>query len=85
MGLSATVPIVTDDSLAEGLLEGYSEAGNLIVAMRYMPVFQRLVGDAGMEQYVAQWHVSTSGARRIAAIGAWNSMEDPEHPTMGNA
>lgn len=83
MNLSTTATIVPDPSLADGLLNGHNADGALIVSMQYMPVFKRLIGEPIDERSVTSWHVSPQGARRIVAIGAWNSMAF--HPTAGNA
>lgn len=77
--------IISDASLENGRLDGYSASGALIVSLKYMPVFERLYGDEKDEREVAQWHASPDSVRRIAAIAAWNSCLFPQHPTAGNA
>jgi hypothetical protein len=76
--------IVTDADLPEGMMHGFDCQGHLIVALRYMPHYERLIGDADAEKSVTSWHISASGARRIASIAAWNSYGD-DHPTAGSA
>lgn len=86
--LSTTVTpstsIITDVDIADGILHGFDVEGQLIVSMRYMPRYERLMGTEGDEKLVTTWHVSPDGARRIASIAAWRSMA-PEYPTAGSA
>lgn len=77
--------VVTDPELPDGRLDGYGASGALIVSLKYIPNFERLVGTADDEREVATWHVSPGGVRRIAAVAAWNSQMYPRHPTAGNA
>lgn len=80
-----TAEIIPDDTIADGELRGFSADGRLIISMQYMPVFRRLSGDENDPRSVTAWRVSHAGARRIAAISAWNAMRGPMHPTAGNA
>lgn len=79
----ATSSIFTDTTLADGIINGYNERGVLIVSLRYMPTVERILGRLHDEADVKSWHVSPEGARRIAAIYAWNST--PGRPTAGCA
>lgn len=84
--MSASTPcIVIDHELPDGMMNGMGADGELIVSMRYMPKFERLVGTQDDESEVHTWRVSADSARRIAAISAWNSYEAPDHPTAGSA
>lgn len=85
MTLCTSSPIVADPTLPDGRLDGFSATGALLVSLQYMPVFKRLVGTEDDQRDVASWHVSPGGARRIAAISAWNTIACPRHPTHGNA
>lgn len=76
--------IIADKNLADGILNGFDANGFLIVSMRYMPVFERIIGDEKDEKSVKEWRVSPGGARRVAAISAWQSTS-PIYPTVGNA
>lgn len=75
--------IISDTTLEDGILNGFNADGVLVVSLKYMPVFQRLLGAEKDEKSVKVWHVSPGGARRVAAISAWNTM--PGNPTSGSA
>lgn len=85
MTMDINAPIVSDPSLADGQLDGYSASGALICSLKYIPVFERLYGTEDDEREVASWHVSPGGIKRIAAVAAWNACQFPRHPTAGNA
>jgi len=76
--------VVTDDALPDGLMHGFNCTGDLVVSLRYMPTYERLIGDEAAERTVTSWRISGSGARRIASIAAWNSYGG-EYPTQGSA
>lgn len=76
--------IISDTTVEDGILNGFDANGFLIVSLKYMPIYERIIGDEADEREVKVWRMSPGGARRIAAITAWNTSV-PRNPTHGNA
>lgn len=64
-------PVVIDDELPDGRLQGFSRDGVLVVEMEFSPIFRYLVGNRDVEIAVTEWRISAAHARRIAAQAAW--------------
>ncbi len=83
--MNVTAEIIADDTIANGELRGFSADGVLILALQYMPVFRRISGSETDHRKITTWRVSPQGARRIAALSAWNAVREPRYPTAGSA
>lgn len=71
--VSGVGSIIVDTTMPEGVINGFSADGVLIVSVRYMPNVERLVGTEADEKRCVSWRASRADARRIAYIAAWNS------------
>lgn len=79
---TTTTRVISDPSIPDGIMHGLNADGQLVVQIRYMPDYERILGSEADDRVVVRWLMSPQGARRIASIAAWNATGNQ---TWGNA
>ena len=74
--------IKVNDYLPDGVMAGFDALGRVIVCLEYEPHYHYIVGSDYESENVAEWHVCSTHARRLAMVEAWR---DADYVCRGNA